>query len=233
MKRVLIIAAVSLGLFLLVGIVGIELWRRTNSPVYSFRYCLTVNVEADGKVHTGTGIIEVTWTKLAQVLPDIGLYSLRSHGQAVVVDLGERGLLLVPKGEKVSKIPFLAFKDTLPAWRRVPRTPEEMRAFFKKRGTVEISWQFLPNFIWLPEPSDPGSGRYVSASELPTTIGSDVHLRSATAEISNQTLGAAISTGLEKRLPWLVEMKKYQERHGVTAKPGEFSWDSFAIWDVD
>ncbi|MGX1199343.1 hypothetical protein [Parvibaculum sp. MBR-TMA-1.3b-4.2] len=233
MKRVLIIAAVSLGLFLLVGIVGIEVWYRMNYPAYSFRYRLTVNVEADGKVHTGTGIIRITWAKQVRVLPDVFVYSLRAHGQAVVVDLGERGLLLVPKGGKVSKIPFLAFKDTLPAWRRVPRTPEEMRAFLKKRGTVEVSEDLLPLFIWLPDPSDPDSGRYALPSELSTAIGPDVHLRSATVEISDRILDTPVSTGIEKRLPWLVEMTAYQREHVVIGKVGEFSWRASSIWDVN
>ena len=235
MRRALIVAvAVAVAAALLVLLlVGYEIWYRTTYPVYSFRYRLTVEVEADGGIRTGTGIFGVTWKKQIRLLPDIPLYSLRTYGQAVVVDLGKRGLLLVPMGQKVGEIPFLAFKTTSPAWRRVPRTPEEMSEFLRKRGTVKLSEQFLPQFIWLREPSDPDSGRYVLPTELSTVIGPDVHLHLATAEISDLTLGAAISTGIEKRLPWLVEMKKYQEKHGVMSKPGEFNWNAYAIWDVD
>src|SRR6266852_2768355 len=61
-------------------------------PNYTYRYRLTVNIEVDGKVRSGSSVIEVTWHGQPE-LGDVGPFHPRIRGQAPLVDLGDRGVV--------------------------------------------------------------------------------------------------------------------------------------------
>ena len=45
---------------------------KVNHPTYSYRYRLQLSLAVDGKVHTGSSVIEVTWErgpKIAELRP--------------------------------------------------------------------------------------------------------------------------------------------------------------------
>ncbi|MGS7013753.1 hypothetical protein RCI25_29185, partial [Pseudomonas aeruginosa] len=75
-------------------------------PSYSYRYRLQLAVEVDGKVHTGSSVIEVTWecgpklAGFAQCAPSVG-------GQATVIDLGSHGVVVATlyTGENITPVP--------------------------------------------------------------------------------------------------------------------------------
>lgn len=60
---------------------------------YSYRYRLTVNIEVDGKVHSGSSVIEVKW-RGGPVVGDGGPFGPSVKGQAALVDLGDRGVVV-------------------------------------------------------------------------------------------------------------------------------------------
>jgi len=66
------------------------------SPHYTHHYRLTLEVEADGEVHTGSGVIAVVWRYGGtwETPDEYGAWHETVRGQAVAVDLGRRGLLI-------------------------------------------------------------------------------------------------------------------------------------------
>src|SRR5207302_7819896 len=75
-------------------------------PSLTLHYRLTLEAEVDGKPKTGSGVIEVTYSKQPEFASGRDLVS--SHrGEAVVLDLGERGMLfaLLKAGSDNRSIP--------------------------------------------------------------------------------------------------------------------------------
>lgn len=78
---VLLIAGAAVGLYLY------------KYPNYTYRYRLTVDVEIDGQLHSGSSVIEVTWHGGPEIA-DSGGYGPTVRGQAAVVDLTGKGVLV-------------------------------------------------------------------------------------------------------------------------------------------
>jgi hypothetical protein len=62
---------IVVGLMLLIGS-GV-VWWKISYPTYSYRYRLTLSVEAGGKVHTGSSVIEIVWHGGPEI-GDVGPY---------------------------------------------------------------------------------------------------------------------------------------------------------------
>jgi hypothetical protein len=78
------------------------------------RYRLTVDVDVDGVVHTGSSVVEVFYQPLPDSLVGIGggaEFGGEMRGNAITVNLGERGLLFVV--------------DYSPSWRGGGRVPND------------------------------------------------------------------------------------------------------------
>lgn len=67
-------------------------------PSYTHRYRLTLEVEADGEVRTGAGVIEVTWRSQPTFSGNLPPWVGDVRGQAVPVDLGRHDVLLASLG---------------------------------------------------------------------------------------------------------------------------------------
>jgi hypothetical protein len=62
-------------------------------PVYTYRYRLTVNIELDGKLRSGSSVIEIGWQEGIK-LGDSGGFAPIIRGQAPIIDLGDRGIVV-------------------------------------------------------------------------------------------------------------------------------------------
>src|SRR4051794_5860365 len=60
-------------------------------PTYTYRYRLSLGIEADGQVHHGSSVIEISWPR--QPIPP-GSVQAEIGGQAALVDLGSRGAVV-------------------------------------------------------------------------------------------------------------------------------------------
>lgn len=76
---------------------GAVAWWKINYPTYIYRYRLTIALEVDGKVHTGSSVIEVIW-KGGPEFGDVGPYHPNVRGQGVWIDLGSRGIAIATMG---------------------------------------------------------------------------------------------------------------------------------------
>src|SRR4051794_39465991 len=89
-----------LGIVCAVIVVGFVLYK-ISYPTYSCRYRMTVNVEVDGQMRSGSSVIEFQISKQMRFLPDVNPIKFDAEGEAVFVDLGgQRSLVaLLTSGE--------------------------------------------------------------------------------------------------------------------------------------
>ncbi|WP_426437213.1 hypothetical protein [Bradyrhizobium genosp. P] len=71
--------------FTLISLVAAFATYKFFYPTYTYRYRLTVNIEADGKLHSGSSVVEVIW--YAHFLPELVSFSPELRGQAALVPL--------------------------------------------------------------------------------------------------------------------------------------------------
>ena len=62
-------------------------------PAATVRYRLTLEADVDGKPATGAGVIEVSYVRNLKSLPNEAEFSITVRGEAVALDLGQRGTL--------------------------------------------------------------------------------------------------------------------------------------------
>jgi hypothetical protein len=195
-------------------------------PSYTYHYRLTLEIEAAGKVHTGSSVFAVNWRWRAA--PDVyGAWTDTVQGQAVAVELGQRGLLLarlddegyfggVPVQEIAQIVIGSVVTETPPAavvnsgyasWQLNRATRTALRKLEGRRIALSPSGA-MPSLVWLPDPGNPASAVPVPRADLLPAIVPDADLRGAWIEITHDS----VTTDLFARLPWLAE--RYQSEKG-------------------
>ena len=83
------------GLALLIAAVGLYLAYSIYTTTYRYNYKLTLEVEADGKVYSGSSVISVTANDNHKALWVYPGWSTSAWGVSPWVDLGARGVVFV------------------------------------------------------------------------------------------------------------------------------------------
>jgi hypothetical protein len=210
-------------------------------PIYTHRYRLTVEVEVDGKVHSGSSVLQVSARQQPNVFPEAGALTWL-NGEAVFVDLGRAGnivaiLALGPKGQDVDGPEELAIKAF-----NVPRPNRPLGQYIDIAGMTgqrELPRSLMPTLVTFSDLSDPRSAKVVYATEtyeirnakggfermgrrvavdaFEETFGEGVRLRRAWIELTNDP----VTRGIEAKLLWLTELKLKQQRSGYFSGSGE------------
>jgi hypothetical protein len=81
-----------LGIFLAL-IVGAFAVYKLSFPTYAYRYRLELAISVDERIYTGSSVIEVVW-QCGFKFADSGRCGSSLRGQAAVIDLGARGVLV-------------------------------------------------------------------------------------------------------------------------------------------
>jgi hypothetical protein len=179
-------------LILIVAAVG---WYKLSFPTVSYRYRLTVAVEADGQIHSGSSVIEARY----QFNPEWAVaafngvqYHPTVFGQAVFIDLGARGALIAALGGDYDAITseLLVPRAYEPAdlrrrGRGVPITRESIEEISQQRGSVDLTPDNLPPFYWFSNPADLTSRKLVEPKNFASVIGDSTRLVSAQIEITH------------------------------------------------
>jgi hypothetical protein len=199
-------------------------------PSYTHRYRLTLEVEADGQVRTGSGVVEVTWLRQ----PEFGQApSWRSEvrGQAVMVDLERHGALLAAlvgprpedlRGDAADFLALRAFAGSTPDL--PPVRDARVQGYRLERDTLAalgrlagrrapLAVHAMPQLVWLPDPGNPSSARPVPPADLAGVIGADFRLCGAWIEITRDR----VTTGLFAQLPWLAARYHAEKKYGFTS----------------
>jgi len=188
-KKPTVIIVTILAVFL-VGVTVLLIADWYNSD--SVRYRLTYDVEIDGQIRSGSGVIEV---------------GSRVTGEAVVVDLGGgRYLFSLLAGRLVQfnssashrtspdKLLLLAFDCGL-SW-----GSELYRCLNRTMPSTELPFRVLPVLATLDDINDPTSLRLVNPEDLAAHFGPQTSLKRVTIEITNDP----ITEGrIEALLVWL------------------------------
>jgi hypothetical protein len=190
-------------------------WYRWEFPTASYRYKLTIAVESDGQIHSGSSVIEAWYRFNPPWAAAIGKQIESAiQGQAVLINLGGRGALIAALhsgtasghvGVSASELAGRAFLPAL-APRNAsgfPGTPENIRALSQMHGAVDLVSSNLPLFIWFSNLADPNTARMVKSPEFASVIGDETRLVSARVEMTHDP----IVIDLDKQLPWYNRLK--------------------------
>lgn len=218
-KLVAIVLVLGLGLY---GFVAY------NFPEASHRYRLTVEIEADGKVHSGTGVVQVLWFE--QTMSQVTINS-RVEGRAALVDLGKHGVVVAALKNNVRSVQFkpeprdaeyLALEAFYgrPTWatKKVSQQRKAYAAIGGETGRRALPEASYPPFIWLPNPGDRGSAQPMMARDFSSKIDPSVKIRSVTVEMTNDPF----DNNLFEKLPWLEAAYTDERANGLRANAQVF-----------
>jgi hypothetical protein len=172
-------------------------WCNFAYPTYIYRYRMTVEVNVDGVVHSGSSVIEVHFSKQPRVLPEVLPVIAKTTGEAVFVDLGggRNVIALLASGPNASNYNF---PDQI-----VPRLFDinilndgELQKVTSLRGRREIPEQYLPTFVTLSDLSAPRSVRVVKPDEFSQVLGPGVRFKGASIEMTDNEPTSAIGAKL-------------------------------------
>jgi hypothetical protein len=178
-------------------------WYVYAFPNYSYRYRLTVNIEIDGKVHSGSSVIDITWHHGVKI-GDGSEFGPLLRGQAPIVDLDQHGIVVAS---------LIANDNSNDGWSALWLVP---RAFGDEhgvnlemlpslRGKRELAPNNLPRFLWFANPQVPTTGRKISVADIPSVVSPSARFMNASVEITDDPVVITI----RDKLPWI---KKIEDR---------------------
>lgn len=156
------------------------------------RYRLTVHVEVDGELKSGSGVIQVAMTPSPSDGPPTTV-----DGEAVVLDLGPRGMLFVLlSGADNSGAADITRRTFMPT---TGGGEAANKALSKARSRVELQPSELPALVTFKDIGDPQTIVHVRPDDLASAFGPGVRFVSATIELTDDP----VTRRIDKVLPWL------------------------------
>lgn len=189
-------------------------------PIYTYRYRLTLAVEADGQVHTGSSVVEVSEWRTSEWSLEPRLVKTRVIGEATLVDLGRGRVLIallegIPAGTPRSERGGREWIGRSPTgllvglfglnYQWTEARNDGLAELSRQRAVRHLGANQLPILVTFRNINDPKTLVVVDPNELPTTFGPGVQFKSATIEVTD----APIGTGIEETLPWLRTISGY------------------------
>jgi hypothetical protein len=196
-------------------------------PSLTLRYRLTLEAEVDGKPKTGSGVIEVIYSKQPEFAS--GRDRVSSHrGEAVVLDLGDRGTLfaLLTAGSDSRSIPesiiLRAFNFDGGAFPG-PTVEEGFKKLRQLSGKRELPLTSLPLLVRFRDLNDSMTVEKVDPFNISKSFGAGARLVRATLEIVPVGIwpfnllgvtGEPVTRGIDKKLIWLDHLDRYNSIAG-------------------
>jgi hypothetical protein len=164
-------------------------------PTYTYRYRMTVEVDASGDIRSGSSVIEVTARRQPQFLPEIGPFEIWARGQAVFIALpgGKNIVALLASGPQGQNADY----PTLIVHRLFHVNVEQAPSLHDRRELVAGE---MPTLVTVTDPNDGASTLEVKPETLPGLLG--VRLRSIEIEMTTEP---PMAPDIEMRLPFLVD----------------------------
>jgi hypothetical protein len=183
-------------------------------PAWTVRHRWTYEVEVDGKLHTGSGVMETTIsTGFLCAGINGGHHCHGFRGEAVPIDLGARGmlfaLLVSPNGGdgavELGPEHIVDRLGLLKAWSQYGDDSRTMtwKGLARNGLRAELLSDEIPMLVRFKEIKDRMSVERIDPKNFAVALGPDVTFKRATFEITRDT----VSTGIEKTLPWLLGLK--------------------------
>jgi len=225
-----------IGVFLTVLFAGFAVYSAIFSA--TVRYRLTLEAEVDGELKTGSGVIEITYSKNNDPISTAG-FTTGIRGEAVVLDLGPRGTLFaLLTGDKDSRsgpeyILFRAFG--FPDGASASANTSGLSKIRNLYGKVDLPLTSLPLLVRFRDLEDPKTVERVDPLDLEKSFGGGAKLVRAAIEIVPGGkwpvsyygfTGEPITRGLSSKLKWLPEYYGRQfdgERTETISSPLRFA----------
>ncbi len=186
----------------------------------SYRYKLTLVVNNNGKLISGYNVVAVRVSFLHTLQESI---DRQPKGEALVLEVGTGRLLVATLRNKDSNMPgsrgwgenapfgvlLKAYGIEASAAAKNSKdwmapTKENLRRLQRQSGPRPIPFSSLPDLLTFANADDPNTVQLVDPNNLAASFGRGVTLQSATIEVTDEQL----TRGIEKKLPWLPEIKK-------------------------
>jgi hypothetical protein len=201
---------------ILIAVMLVYGFYKIKYPTYTYRYRMTVEIDAGGQTRSGSSVIEVTATRQPQILPEVLPFVRSLEGQAIFIDLPDGKNIVAhlasgAVGERrdypFSVIP-LAFRPSKNKWIDYDKVSE-------LRGRRELTRDQMPTFVTVTDPTDARTAWVVDVDSLGSTLG--IHLHSISVEVTND---AVTPIDIERHLPFLVKERDQRVEIGY---PGVFT----------
>ncbi len=195
-----------------------------------YRYRLTVEVDTPEGLKTGSSVIEVsTMVSGKYSIPDPGKLFTRVRGEAVTVDLGQRGVMFAllrseysvdwAAGPLLFFVPNIPYKDIEHIYEKENRDPRfdmQMTQLYKLRGKYALPRHYqtvlhkpkesdtptaYPILVTFADMADPKSVTKIDPDNMAARFGKGVKLKRITVERTDDD----VTNGIERRLGWLGE----------------------------
>jgi hypothetical protein len=209
MKRLTIFAA-----FIIAAVIIFQLAY----PNATVRYRLTLEADVDGKPSTGSGVVEVTYRANPQLLGASAEFVINVRGEAVALDLGQRGTLfaLLTAGEDSRSGPeWIVLRAFNFPGGALPSPMEKGISDVRKlSGKVELSLESLALLVRFRDTNDPITVEKVDPLNLDQSFGPGVKLKRATLEMMSDGFwpfswfgitGVPVTREIDQKLPWVSE----------------------------
>lgn len=197
---------------LALGLIGWGLWSWF-APTAVVRYRLDVTLEVDGKPVTGSVVQELVVSTWPLHLPGNARVGYQLHGQALRLDLADRGVLYVlmerycPGSSTWGQcrrqydllIPDICDVKVKHEWRNTESFSTYVRRFNHLTGSCEVSEENLPVMVRFDNEMEQTSAKLVFPDTLADAFGGNVRFVSASVVFTDEP----ISAGIEEQLPWL------------------------------
>ena len=172
---------------------------------YTLHYRLTVEVAVGDKIVVGKAVRALRWHERDPAWAGMDASGFYTRGEAVVVDLGPRGLLVVtlqgwwrnppsdpPSVNPNTWTPVAALEPVL--------GPDRARWGSRAGVPADVPPEDMPVMVTFADPRVPGSVRAVDPANLAASFGPGVSLRSVKVEITHD----GVTHGpILRALPWL------------------------------
>jgi hypothetical protein len=188
-------------LCILVAIAAVVGLYKLRYPTYSYRYRMTVEIDAGGEVRSRSSVIEVTVTREPKILPEAGPFNRSAQGQAVFVELpaGKNIVALLTSGAFGERRDYPL--DVVPRVFKV----EDVEDLPKLHGQRELAPDQMPTLITVTNPADAKTAHVVNLSSMDSLLGA--HVRSISVEMTTDPVPAP---DIELHLPFLVQARERQ-----------------------
>jgi len=195
MKKLIITASIFIGLYFLYQ----------SYPFGSFNYRLTLVIETPEGEIVGSSVRKIYVFTEPKIFPEQRSRHSDVKGEAVVVDLGKRGVLFA----LLSKENDNDYGDRI-AFQEFPQLggmkPEAIKNYPNIKAKNNLSFDKLPMLIRFRDINDPKTVEKVDPDNLKKSFGKGVKLVSATIEITDDE----VTTGkIKDLLPWFSGWKNY------------------------
>jgi hypothetical protein len=196
------LGALCLGLFSYCSLVYSQQY-----PSGAWRYKMTVEVETPEGIKSGSAVREVSVRTGPSVLSAGDGTSIKAKGDAVVIDLGQRGFLFaILRSPKTQDYCHGVFFDAFPVPGQVGggATPDGVRYYNQlKQKHVDLPLAEYPDFVRFRDINDPKTVGRVDPANMAASFGEGVKLKDVQIEITDKS----VSTGITKVLSWLPSLQ--------------------------